>query len=233
MRGGLRRALQVHDLIAAAWPGDGSGRAPPSSRLMGVIPTHRTEVDHPFRQLIDAQARGGPGRPRHGRAAVRLAAAVHGHLVLAAPPPRGTAHVGAARCLIALGRVDEAVPHAEAAADCWPLAGWRRGRARAVQRRLGIGAEPSGPAELTPREREVAALLAEGLSNAALARAASTSRRAPRRCTCRTSSSKLGMGIAHRGRGSGRRARGSRAPTDQSTTSGASLHGLGSRGLFG
>jgi DNA-binding NarL/FixJ family response regulator len=38
-----------------------------------------------------------------------------------------------------------------------------------VQRRLGIGAEPSGPAELTPREREVAALLAEGLSNAGLA----------------------------------------------------------------
>ncbi len=62
------------------------------------------------------------------------------------------------------------MPHAEAAAGLlsrWR--GWRVDELVAVQRRLGIGSEPSGPAELTPREREVAALLAEGLSNAGLA----------------------------------------------------------------
>jgi DNA-binding NarL/FixJ family response regulator len=39
----------------------------------------------------------------------------------------------------------------------------------AVRRRLGMGTEVSGPESLTPREREVAALLVEGLSNAGLA----------------------------------------------------------------
>ena len=38
-----------------------------------------------------------------------------------------------------------------------------------MQRRLGIGPELSGPDSLTPREREVAGLLAEGLTNAGLA----------------------------------------------------------------
>ena len=39
-----------------------------------------------------------------------------------------------------------------------------------MQRRLGIGPEPQRPGRRSrPREREVAALLAEGLTNAALA----------------------------------------------------------------
>ncbi|MGH9262468.1 MAG: helix-turn-helix domain-containing protein, partial [Acidimicrobiales bacterium] len=40
---------------------------------------------------------------------------------------------------------------------------------RAVERRLGMGVEPGGPAALTPREREVVALLAEGLTNSQIA----------------------------------------------------------------
>jgi DNA-binding NarL/FixJ family response regulator len=83
---------------------------------------------------------------------------------------RGTAHVGAARCLIAEGELDEARTHAEAAApflDRWR--GWRADELLAVQRRLGLGPTPSGPEALTPREREVARLLAEGLSNSQLA----------------------------------------------------------------
>jgi DNA-binding NarL/FixJ family response regulator len=51
----------------------------------------------------------------------------------------------------------------------WP--GWRRDEAAALLRRLGEGpAPPGGPATLTPREREVAALLADGLSNGEIAR---------------------------------------------------------------
>jgi DNA-binding NarL/FixJ family response regulator len=38
-----------------------------------------------------------------------------------------------------------------------------------LQRRLGGGGTVDGTAELTPREREVAALLAEGLTNGELA----------------------------------------------------------------
>jgi DNA-binding CsgD family transcriptional regulator len=78
--------------------------------------------------------------------------------------------VGAARCLIALGRLDEARVQAVAARD--DLArwrGWRVDELHAVERRLGLGAEPDGPVALTPREREVAALLAEGLTNSQLA----------------------------------------------------------------
>ncbi|MBP9053268.1 MAG: response regulator transcription factor, partial [Ilumatobacteraceae bacterium] len=48
----------------------------------------------------------------------------------------------------------------------WP--GWRRDRAEALVRRLeGSGARADG--ELTAREREVAALIAEGLTNSLLA----------------------------------------------------------------
>jgi DNA-binding CsgD family transcriptional regulator/tetratricopeptide (TPR) repeat protein len=83
---------------------------------------------------------------------------------------RGTAHVGAARSLIALGRLDEARVHAERATEL--LARWRGWRVEeldAVRRRLGLGAELSGPDALTPREREVVGLLATGLTNSQLA----------------------------------------------------------------
>jgi DNA-binding CsgD family transcriptional regulator len=85
---------------------------------------------------------------------------------------RADCHHGAARCLLALGDQPGALDQARAAArllERWP--GWRRDEAAALLRRLGDGpAAAAGPDVLTPREREVAALLAEGLSNGEIAR---------------------------------------------------------------
>ncbi len=143
----------------------------PLVELAGVIPGHRLEREHPLIRLLHAQLSEGRGD---------LAAAAEGYAAAAGSSPdvafsviprmRGTAHVGAARCLIGLGQLDAARDHVEAAAPLlarW--GGWRVDELRAVQRRLGVGGAVEGPADLTPREREVAALLGEGLSNAALA----------------------------------------------------------------
>jgi DNA-binding CsgD family transcriptional regulator len=86
---------------------------------------------------------------------------------------RADVHQGAARSLLALDRVDEARVHAERAGDLlanWP--GWRQREAAALVRRLDPRGSPTtgGPEALTAREREVVALLAEGLTNAELAR---------------------------------------------------------------
>src|SRR5262249_25778271 len=91
-------------------------------------------------------------------------------------PVRGTAHTGAARCLIDLGPVDRARAHVSAAAVLlghW--AGWRGGAGEPPRRRGGLPTPEAGGtgvagATLTPREREVAGLIAEGLTNAELAR---------------------------------------------------------------
>ena len=169
---GYAAPSQVHDLVAGCLAG---GMDPdelmPLVDIMGVIPGHRSEVDHPFRQLIDAQLAEGRGDLETAARLFTLAAGSSTEISFTLlPRHRGSAHVGAARCLIGLGRLDEALPHAEAAAQLFSRwRGWRVAELVSVQRRLGIGSEPDGPTELTPREREVAALLAEGLSNAGLA----------------------------------------------------------------
>jgi DNA-binding CsgD family transcriptional regulator/tetratricopeptide (TPR) repeat protein len=89
------------------------------------------------------------------------------------PAARGTAHVGAARVLIARHRADSARTHVTTATELlqhW--SGWRVEQLAAVRSRLGLdnaGAAEGAPL-LTPREREVAQLVADGLTNAELAR---------------------------------------------------------------
>jgi DNA-binding NarL/FixJ family response regulator len=71
---------------------------------------------------------------------------------------------------VALGDTDEARVHAAAAAaDLARWRGWRVDDLEAVERRLGLSQQSSGAEALTPREREVVALVAEGLTNAAVA----------------------------------------------------------------
>jgi DNA-binding CsgD family transcriptional regulator len=77
---------------------------------------------------------------------------------------------GVARCLLASGRLEEARAAADRAIEMladWP--GWRATRAAALARRLHPALAASSDGILTNREREVAALLAEGLTNGQIA----------------------------------------------------------------
>jgi DNA-binding NarL/FixJ family response regulator len=139
-----------------------------------------------WRTLVTAQlaeAGGDPAAALAGYQAVSgpapslSPAGSHRHSWLRLPPAvRGTAQVGAARCLLALDRTAEAAECADAAAELlarW--GGWRVAQLAQVRSQLGMaplaGDRPvTGPGALTPREREVALLVAEGLTNAELAR---------------------------------------------------------------
>ena len=159
---------QAHDLISAA--------------LEIGLPVHRldrmaaalldADVWDAYRTLVDAQL-----AEAHGRTAEALA----GYLSIAdahilGPAIRGTVRVGAARCLLAADRRAEATVLVAAAASLlceWR--GWRVAQLEQVRVRLGmapVDAAPAvtGPAALTPREREVAVLISDGLTNPELAR---------------------------------------------------------------
>jgi DNA-binding CsgD family transcriptional regulator len=128
---------------------------------------------HPSRDRIRAAVEGllhaAAGRPLEAVPALDA--------VLADPDPTiqrfvlGHLRVRLAQCRLAAGDRTRARAEVQRALDDelarWP--GWRRDRANALRARLdGGGAAPEG--ELTTREREVAALLTEGLTNSELAR---------------------------------------------------------------
>lgn len=135
--------------------------------------------DHPLRVLIRAQL--VEAERHYQEALTKYAAAIRAAVpqgcasAVLAPAHRGTAAVGMARCLVTLGRLDEARPYIDAAHEHlarWP--GWRRAELVSLTHRLGAAGVAAGPAggraPLTPREREVASLLADGLTNTEIAR---------------------------------------------------------------
>jgi DNA-binding CsgD family transcriptional regulator len=163
-----RSGEQAHDLISAA--------------LEIGLPAHRVaqmaaalldaEVWDAHRTLVDAQL--AEARGQHAEALAGYLSIAEAHIL--GPATRGTVRVGAARCLLAGDRRGEATAQAEAAAPLlahWR--GWRVAQLAHVRAQLGmapVDAPPTvtGPAALTPREREVAVLISDGLTNTELAR---------------------------------------------------------------
>ncbi|GGQ85526.1 LuxR family transcriptional regulator [Couchioplanes caeruleus subsp. azureus] len=163
-----RSGEQAHDLISAA--------------LDLGMPAHRldqmaaalldADVWDAYRTLVDAQL--AEARGRHAEALASYLSIADAHIL--GPATRGSVRVYAARCLLAEDRREQATAQVEAAAPL--LAEWRGWRvAQLAQVRAQLGMAPAdaapavtGPAALTPREREVAVLISDGLTNTELAR---------------------------------------------------------------
>jgi DNA-binding CsgD family transcriptional regulator len=157
-------------LRAGLPPSEVRALLPASERAAGPAPDHSSPRqagrEHLEAALLEAEGEPAAAVDAYVRAAGRPG--LYRPAYLAAD-----CRFGAARCLLALGDEDGALEHARQAdrlLERWP--GWRRDEVRALLRRLGAGARArrAGEASLTPREREVAALLAEGLSNGEVAR---------------------------------------------------------------
>jgi DNA-binding CsgD family transcriptional regulator len=161
----------VHDIANAALQiGVGPDELRPFVERVGWFTGNRLPDDHPWRSLLEAQLAEAEGDVARAATLFAEAAACADGASGVLARPRGTAPVGAARCRIAGGDHHAARAHAIAGGgDLVRWRGWRVDELRAVERRLGLDQETSGAEALTPREREVVALLAEGLTNAVLA----------------------------------------------------------------
>jgi DNA-binding CsgD family transcriptional regulator len=163
-----RSGEQAHDLISAALE-----IGLPAHRLDEMAATLLDdEVWDAYRTLVEAQL--AEARGHHPEALAGYLSIADAHIL--SPANRATIRTGAARCLLAADRRDEATAQASAAAAL--LVGWGGWRvAQLAQLRAQLGLAPAdappavtGPAALTPREREVAVLISDGLTNADLAR---------------------------------------------------------------
>ncbi|GAA1595493.1 helix-turn-helix transcriptional regulator [Actinoplanes couchii] len=158
-----RSGEQAHDLVSAALEvGLEPGKL---TRLAGVLLDDEMWDAHEI--LVNAQLTEARGRPGEALAAYLSIADAH----VLGPVIRGTVHVNAARCLLAADRRAEAETHAETAGGLlaqW--GGWRVAELNRVRTRLGLTESDQAPSMLTPREREVAILITDGLTNTELAR---------------------------------------------------------------
>src|SRR3546814_8084715 len=89
----------------------------PMVERIGMFAGHRLPASHPWRRLTDAQLAEAAGDLEPALAGYIAAAGTSGESSGVLGRHRGTAHVGAARCLVGLGRTAQAVPHADAAAE--------------------------------------------------------------------------------------------------------------------
>ena len=163
-----RSGSQAHDLISAAL----HAALPLATLDRMAEELLDADIWDDHRWLVNAQL-----AEAHGEPATALG---HYRQVLDSPvlppPVRGTVRIGAARCLLALGQREQATEQVTAAAELlsrW--SGWRVAELDQVRAQLGLTPADgrravSGVAALTPREREVALLIAAGLTNAELAR---------------------------------------------------------------
>jgi DNA-binding CsgD family transcriptional regulator len=145
-----------------------------------------------FRPLFDAMLAGAAGD--HQRVLAALDEGEGPTNTFLPARRRAAARMLRARALAAERRLDEArtqVLLARAELDAWP--GWRREEADALLRRLDGAA--NGDGELSRRELEVAALLAEGLTNAELARRLFIS---PKTAAVHVSNILMKLGMANR-----------------------------------
>jgi DNA-binding NarL/FixJ family response regulator len=163
-----RSGEQAHDLLSAAMY---AGLPREQVRVLADTMLDGQLWDD-WRELVTAQLAELAG---DDDAALRGYRAVFDSAILP-PSARGTAHTLAARRLLAAGQTAAATKLADKAADLlsrW--GGWRVAQLDQVRAQLGLGPahsrqSTSGAVSLTPREREVALLVAEGLTNAELAR---------------------------------------------------------------
>lgn len=218
---GFTSPSQVHDLLSAALD---AGLDPDEVRPLvdraGYYVGHRLGDDQAWRRMLDAQLAEVDGRIEEAAGLYADAAATLGSAPEILAGHRGTAHVGAARCLTLLGRHDQARAHAGAGATHlarW--GGWRVDHLEAVERRLGLGTEVDGPPALTPREREVTALLTEGLTNAQLAERLYIS---PRTAAVHVSNILAKLGMTSRAEVAAWAARGGQAEADRPGPDGVS-----------
>ncbi|GID31633.1 regulatory LuxR family protein [Paractinoplanes brasiliensis] len=156
-----RSGEQAHDLVSAAL--DLGLPLPRLDELAAALLD--ADVWDSYRTLVDAQLAEAHGRPAEALDAYSSITGAH----ILGPATQGTVRVGAARCLLALNRPDEAATQLTLATPL--LSGWLGWRvAQLEQVRARMGLTGSGPEALTPREREVAVLIGEGLTNTELAR---------------------------------------------------------------
>jgi DNA-binding CsgD family transcriptional regulator len=163
-----RSGEQAHDLVSAALE-----VGLPADRLDQLAAALLdADVWDAYRTLVDAQLAEAHGR--HAEALAGYLSIVEAHIL--GPAIRGTVRLGAARCLLAADRREQAAAQAETAGPLlaeW--GGWRVAQLAQVRAQLGMApvdapAAVTGPAALTPREREVAVLISDGLTNTELAR---------------------------------------------------------------